>query len=297
MNSPGFTASTIDRADNLRLMPDKIAALAASPQARLMRLKEIEPEFTPDGRLSWISPIETADMSALVFLGIDGEIPLFAPLGQSDGMASAISRWTMLDAMAPEDAALWAAARSLSLGHNRHGFCSNCGAVTVPFRAGWGRRCAACVTDHFPRVDPVVIMLPEYQGRVLVGRQPQFPPRRYSALAGCIEPGESIEGAVAREIMEEAGIKVSEVRYVGSQPWPFPSTLMMACLATAASDEILLDTTELEDAMWVDAGQVEAALAGDADAPFIAPPSFAIAHSLLVQWLEEVRGRGDPGSS
>lgn len=294
MNAPGFTASTIDRADNLRLMPDKVAALAASPQARLMRLTDIEPEFAPDGRLSWASPIEDPDMSALVFLGLDGEAPLFAPLGQKDGMASAIARWTMLDAMAPEDAALWGTARSLILWHNRHSFCSNCGAPTVSFRAGWGRKCPACVSDHFPRVDPVVIMLPEYRGKVLVGRQPQFPPRRYSALAGFIEPGESIEGAVAREIMEEAGIRVSEVRYVASQPWPFPSTLMVACLATAASDEILLDTTELEDAMWVDRAQVAAALAGADDAPFIAPPSFAIAHSLLVRWLEQTPAADDP---
>jgi NAD+ diphosphatase len=140
--------------------------------------------------------------------------------------------------------------------------------------------------EHFPRVDPVAIMLAEHEGRVLVGRQPRYPPGRYSALAGFIEPGESIEEAVARELMEEAGVAVGEVRYLASQPWPFPGSLMIGCVAAASDDRITLDRNELEDAMWVDRAGVAAALAGEADAPFQAPPHFAIAHTLLRMWVD-----------
>ncbi|MDP8912305.1 MAG: NAD(+) diphosphatase, partial [Pseudomonadota bacterium] len=168
--------------------------------------------------------------------------------------------------------------------HNRHRFCSKCGTATALFRAGWGRRCAACEAEHYPRVDPVVIMLAEHEGRVLLGRQPQYPPGRYSALAGFVEPGESIEEAVAREFQEEAGIRVRGVRYVASQPWPFPGSLMIACMAQAQSDALTIDRTELEDAHWFDRSAVEAALGGDPDAPFQAPPRFAIAHTLLAHW-------------
>jgi NAD+ diphosphatase len=129
-------------------------------------------------------------------------------------------------------------------------------------------------------------MLAEHGGRVLLGRQPQYPAGRYSALAGFVEPGESIEEAVARELGEEAGIEVSDVRYVASQPWPFPGQLMIACTATAASDDITLDTNELEDAMWVDKAGVRSALADAPEAPFLAPPHFAIAHTLLKHWAE-----------
>ena len=124
--------------------------------------------------------------------------------------------------------------------------------------------------------------------------RPQYPPGRYSALAGFIEPGESIEEAVARELMEEAGASVGNVRYVASQPWPFPGSLMIACLADAESDELRLDRNELEDAMWVDRAGVEAALAGDADAPFLAPPPFAIANTLLRRWIED-QDEGESG--
>src|SRR5690606_31756877 len=123
--------------------------------------------------------------------------------------------------------------------------------ATSSLRAGWMRRCGGCGLEHFPRIDPVVIMLAEHRGRVLVGRQRQYPPRRFSALAGLVEPGESIEEAVARELKEEAGLDVSEVHYVASQPWPFPGQLMIACLATAGDDRLILDHDELEAAMWV----------------------------------------------
>jgi 8-oxo-dGTP pyrophosphatase MutT (NUDIX family) len=122
--------------------------------------------------------------------------------------------------------------------------------------------------------------------RAVLGRQPQFPPRRLSALAGFVEPGETIEGAVARELHEEAGIRVHDIRYIKSQPWPFPSSLMIGCFAQAEDDVLTIDTTELEDAQWIDAAGVRAAMAGEDAAPFIAPPRLAIAHHLLEHWLE-----------
>ena len=285
---PGFTGFFIDRADNLRLDEERIAELAASIGARLLRLSGLDPELTVDGRLAWSSTAELADEEGLIFLGIAQGGPLFAALTRVDVIAARPGNlFQLIGAMDPEDAALWGTARSLLAWHNRHRFCSNCGSATAPFRAGWGRRCTQCASDHFPRVDPVVIMLAEHRGRVLVGRQPQFPSGRYSALAGYVEPGESIEEAVARELGEEAGIAVSDVRYVASQPWPFPGALMIACLAEAESDALTLDPTELEDAFWVDRAGVAAALAHDQAAPFIAPPHFAIANTLFRRWLKQ----------
>jgi NAD+ diphosphatase len=239
-----------------------------------------------EGRLAWGSLAELDAEAELIFLGLDGEAPMFAPLVRAELGQRAWSVFRILGMMAPEDAAIWGAARSLIEWHNRHLFCGRCGGATVAFRGGWGRRCSACGLEHFPRIDPVVIMLAEHRGKVLLGRQPQYPAGRYSALAGFVEPGESIEEAVARELREEAGIEAADVRYVASQPWPFPGQLMIACVATAASDALTLDRNELEDAMWADRAEVAAALAGDPGAPFLAPPPFAIAHTLLRHWAE-----------
>jgi NAD+ diphosphatase len=282
MNRPGFTGAGLDRADHLRLDAERVAVLAATAGARLLRLAGLDPVLGEDGRLGWDAVAAEAE---LIFLGLDGEVPLFAPLTRLEGRpADARAMFRILEAMAPAEAALWGTARSLIGWHNRHLFCGACGTPTASFRAGWGRKCAGCGAEHFPRVDPVVIMLAEHRGRVLLGRQPQYPPGRYSALAGFVEPGESIEEAVARELAEEAGIAASDVRYVASQPWPFPGSLMIACIAAAADDALTLDANELEDAFWATREEVAAALAG-ADAPFVAPPRFAIAHTLLERWL------------
>ena len=155
-------------------------------------------------------------------------------------------------------------------------------------KAGWSRHCDGCGADHFPRTDPVVIMLAEHRGRVLVGRQHSWAQGRYSALAGFVEPGETIEEAVARELFEEAGVRVRDVRYLMSQPWPFPSSLMIACIAQADDDALTLDETEIEAAFWVDTDGVRAALAEEEDAPFQAPPPMAVAWHLLDQWLAGV---------
>jgi len=279
----GFTGAGLDRADHVRLDADRLAGMMANGDARLLRLAELDPVLDEEGRLAW-EPLGGADGDYL-FLGLDEGAPLFAPLVRMQALGQrAWSVFRLLGLMSPRDAAIWGAARSVNEWHNRHLFCGICGAETGIFRAGWGRKCPACGTEHFPRVDPVVIMLAEHDGRVLLGRQPQYPEGRYSALAGFVEPGESIEEAVARELMEEAGVAVRDVRYVASQPWPFPGSLMIACIGTADSDVLRLDRNELEDAFWATRAEVDAALAGDPAAPFLAPPPFAIANTLLTRW-------------
>ena len=218
-----------------------------------------------------------------LFLGLDGERPCFSPIGAGGGDLRA--QFGALGYLSAGEAPVFAAAVSLASWHRRHGFCANCGQPSAIVRGGWSRQCGACGAEHYPRVDPVVIMLAENDGRVLLGRQPRFPPGRYSALAGFVEVGESLEAAVARELFEEAGVRATDVRYVASQPWPFPSSLMIACVSSTEDEDIVIDMTELEDARWFSRAEVEAAMAGASDATFIAPPPFAIAHSLLAYWL------------
>lgn len=288
--TPGFTGGVLDRADAIRHDPDAFAALL-TPAARLLRLDGLMPAVDGD-HLCWGSIAEAPDGADFALLGLDGDgrahLVAIPPAG-AEGTAPAMRNpqlMAILGALAPGEAAVYAAARSLLDWHARHRFCPRCGATTHVFRAGWGRTCDADGTEHFPRVDPVVIMIAEHDGRALLGRQPSFPPGRYSALAGFLEPGESIEEAVAREIAEEAGVRVRDFRYVASQPWPFPSSLMIACVAVAEDDALTLDRNELEDAIWVPRDAVRRVLAGEAGA-FLPPPPYAIAHTLLSIWAAE----------
>ncbi|WP_267434973.1 NAD(+) diphosphatase [Sphingomonas sp. GM_Shp_1] len=278
----GFTGGRLDRADPLRHDPEGFAAALVDPAARLLVLRDYQPEMA-EGRLVWAHIAPDAVPEDHVLLGIEEGTPHFAKLTGQPAVGRSFEMIAALHALAAGEAATYAAARSVVDWHARHRFCARCGAETVPFRAGWGRQCPACGTEHFPRVDPVVIMIAEHGGRALLGRQPAFPPGRYSALAGFLEPGESIEEAVARELFEEAGVRVENVRYIASQPWPFPSSLMIACVAEAVDDRLTIDTTELEDAIWVSRDEVRAALAGDTSR-FGVPPAYAIAHTLLETW-------------
>lgn len=284
---PGFCGATIDRADHVRSSPAALDDARASLSARLLRLSGIDPELDDCGGLGWGSMAEAAPDAELLFLGfVDGK-PRWAALPPATARIDARSRsvWAVLGLLDAADMALYGGARSLIDWHHRHRFCTMCGGGTVLAKGGWQRDCTGCAAAHFPRTDPVVIMLPSHGDTVLVARQSGWPEGRYSALAGFIEPGESLEGAVRREVYEEAGLACTAVRYVASQPWPFPSQLMIACIADATGNDVVLDTTELSAAMWVTRDQVRASLAGDADAPFIAPPPYAIAHTLLAHWV------------
>lgn len=283
-----FTGGTLDRADQIRCDPAALAAAFANPDARCIMLKDLAP-VTQDGEIIRLPLPEGAHLAEYALLGVESEKPLFARLtGEtSHGEAFRQTRWQDIGAISAAELALYGTARSLVDWHARHRFCAACGEVTHVVKGGWSRLCGGCGAEHFPRVDPVTIMLAEHDGRVLVGRQPRFNGRMYSALAGFVEPGETIEQAVARELHEEAGVRVGNVRYVMSQPWPFPSMLMIACLADAEDDALTIDTTELEDAKWVSADEVRAALRGDPDAVFEAPSYKAVAHQLLRYWLAQ----------
>ena len=283
----GFTGSPLLRHNHERADEVELARQLADPQARLLRLEGLDPVVEAGGGLSWGPLAERAPEAELALLGTIAGRPAFVALTPGARGKPMFTLLRVLAELPGPEAATWGAARCLVDWHARHRFCARCGAATQVARAGWARHCAACDTDHFPRTDPVVIMLAEHAGRVLVGRQPRFPAGRYSALAGFIEVGESVEEAVARELFEEAGVRATQVRYVASQPWPFPSSqLMLGCVATVQSDALVIDRDELEDLMWVDREGVRAALAGAAEAPFLPPPPYTIANALLTRWVD-----------
>ncbi len=189
----------------------------------------------------------------------------------------------------PEDLSRLATAKALLFWHERHRFCSNCGAPTQATQAGWRRDCTKCSAPHFPRTDPCVIMLAIYQDKCLLARQTRFPPGMWSALAGFVEPGESVEEAVRRETLEEAGIGSERVTYFASQPWPFPMSIMIGCFAEAKTDQLKIDEVELEAARWVTRDECRLLLSGQHPARMFAPPPIAIAHHLIKAFVE----RGD----
>lgn len=193
------------------------------------------------------------------------------------------SKMTRLTA---RDAELAATGRAVLTWHRSHGFCSNCGAKSEMAEAGWQRHCPACGARHFPRTDPVVIMLVTHGNSVLVGRSPQWPEGMYSLLAGFVEPGETIEAAVRREVQEEAGVHLGSVGYLASQPWPFPASLMLGCRAEAKTTQITLDPVELQDARWVTREEMMAVFAKE-DTSMKPAREGAIAHFLIQAWLAD----------
>ena len=284
----GFTGGWLDRDDRLRVDAEAVAAAARDRASRLLRLDDGEPRIDDDGRLVWSAMDAATGTGELLFLGTADGIAHFtelAPGARYEPMRSPTLN-AMLTAMPAREAAVFGTARSLLDWHSRNRFCANCGTATAPLRGGWARQCPACATEHYPRVDPVVIMLAECDGRALLGRGAGWPRGRYSALAGFVEPGETIEEAVAREVHEETGVRVRDVRYVASQPWPFPGQLMIGAFATADAPELTIDAHEIEAAIWVTRDEVRAALAGG-EAPFVPPPPYAIAHTLLTRWVEK----------
>ncbi|TCD04884.1 NAD(+) diphosphatase [Erythrobacteraceae bacterium CFH 75059] len=293
-----FAGAPLDRADRLRNDDEALRRLVTGA-ARLLMLDGLAPVPAADGGLCWDSPGNAPPDSELVFLGLLDGRACFAAVPEHGAGGPAYAQpaiWAAMQTLSPSELAIYGAARSLVDWHARHRFCARCGARTRLARGGWQRACAACGADHFPRTDPVTIMLVEHDDAVLLGRQHRFPPGVFSALAGFVEPGETIEEAVAREVEEEAGLQVRKVRYIASQPWPFPSQLMIGCHALAAGRDLHVDGAELEEARWFTRAEVAAALSQATtphreigNPPFRPPPPAAIAHALLRWWVDGAR--------
>lgn len=285
----GFGTNTLDRMSERRDEAVFIAELRADAAARALLYAGADLLTRDNDPLFKRAEAEAAgaEWESAVFLGVDGR-PLFAaPVAAAPPGTEAHNLRALAVAGVLPDELLGPVAQGRSVvgWHATHGFCANCGSATVPGVAGMRRECPACGTNHFPRTDPVVIMLAVDGERCLMGRQRRFPPGVYSCLAGFIEPGETIEAAVRREIWEEAGIRTGRVAYHASQPWPFPSSLMIGCFAEATSLEIAPRDSELEDVRWFDRADVAAML--DRTHPANgAPPPVAIAHHILRAYVE-----------
>jgi len=290
-----FSDNRLDRADHMRTDPERLTAMERGGTALVLALDGLSPVLDAQDRLVWNAPCTDFGQRERVFLGLRDGVPLFVlvPEGGDDRPAY-LQRpdWAAISRLSADELALYGGARSLADWHARHRFCARCGAPSVLTKGGWQRNCPSCKAQHFPRTDPVAIMLVEHEGALLLGRGAQFPPRSFSALAGFIEPGETIEQAVAREVFEEVGVRTHSVSYVASQPWPFPSQLMIGCHAFARDRALIIDRTEIEDARWFTREEVaEAVEEGGDTSSFRAPPSTAIANTLLCWWLEK-EGQG-----
>ena len=301
-----LAGNPLHRAGNERRDPEWLLAALGGEGTRFLPVHRLKVPVAlaagdpgaPEGaqRLAWAPGGDWLDgVGDPILLGLEGGDARFAVdasevSGTTEGLCGLGSgvEFQGLRTAAPSlpagDAAIAAQARSLLAWHERHPFCAACGAATRSRNGGSSRACPSCGAEHFPRTDPVVIVVVARGGRALLGRSGRFPGNLFSALAGFMEPGESVEEAVRREVAEEAGIRVGAVRYVFSQPWPFPASLMLGCLAEGLSDEIAIDPEELEDARWFSRAELTEALAGRSDVLTI-PQPLAIAHHLIRAWL------------
>lgn len=301
-----FGGSSLDRAAELRgeaQLPDGVCILlwhgkpAVTDDGALARLPRTHPiadQCPPPillGRDEDGTIIEALDLRAWEPDGLDAAAltGFLDPTRQTHpdlpGAAFAELRG-MMTHLSPRDAELAATARALFEWHRTHGFCAYCGAKSEIAMRGWQRNCPSCGRHHFPRTDPVVIMLILRGNSVLLGRSPGWPERMYSLLAGFVEPGETLEAAVRREVFEETQVRVGRVSYLASQPWPFPASLMFGCIGEALSEEITVDPTEVEHARWATREEVVEAMAGRH--PEIgAARKGAIAHFLLSRWVAD----------
>lgn len=299
-DGPAFTGNPLDRASERRADPAWLEAKLGDPDSRFLALHNLNAlvRSGDEPGLAWatgdVRDFERESTGA-VLLGLrDGVAHFAVDVSHSEkpeaalgveGVAAFSEIRALASTLSAQDAAIVAQARALLDWHAHHGFCANCGEKTRPVQGGAVRLCVDCGTEHFPRVNPVVIMTVTRGERCLLGRQKGWPDGMYSALAGFVEVGETVEEAVRREVFEEAGIRVGKVHYLQSQPWPFPSSLMIGCIGEAESEEISVDFVELQDAKWIDRDQVRQAIEspGSVDGFFV-PPALSIAHHLLRHW-------------
>ena len=296
-----YSGSLLERAAALRGDEVKLAAFLTHPRAGVyvvggesivLKAQGAAPDplFSPDEARALAVARET------VFLGLLHDAPRFG-VGIDPAAIEALKARADLKLIDLRTIAMQgevdtvhvpplAEAKAILGWHARHRFCPNCSAATVPTQAGWRRDCPVCKAEHFPRTDPVVIMLPIKGDRCVLGRSPRFPPTMWSCLAGFCEPGESIEEAVRREVAEEVGVTCARVRYFASQPWPFPSSLMIGCLAEAVSDDVVIDKSEIEDARWFDRAELKSMLLRQHPQELSTPPPIAIAHHIIRDFVE-----------
>ncbi|CAN5443290.1 NAD(+) diphosphatase [soil metagenome] len=302
LGNPAFISHQLDRAAHLRASDEKLFAMEGRPDARayVVYRDSLVMKQEDGGARALLTIPEALKFGAnpgTIFLGLRDGAPMFgmgisaaaaeALLTRTDVAVSELRGMAMQGVVPAEQLSAIAMAKSMVSWHQRHGYCANCGARSTMSDGGWKRTCPSCKTEHFPRTDPVVIMLVHSGDRCLMGRQKQFPPGMYSCLAGFVEAAETIEDAVKREILEESGIHCTDVKYYMTQPWPYPSSLMIGCSARATSEAITVDHMELEDARWFDRDEAMLMLKREHPDGLAGPHPFAIAHHLLGDWLHQ----------
>jgi NAD+ diphosphatase len=300
LGQPAFVTNILDRAAHLRGNDEKLLALESHPNSRayVVHRDSLVVKREREGSRALLSIDEAHKFGAnpgTIFLGLRDGAAVFGMgitaaaveklMTRDDVAVTELRGMAMQGVVPPEQLSAIAMAKSMVSWHQRHGFCANCGTRTAMRQGGWKRDCPNCKAEHFPRTDPVVIMLVTSGDKCLLGRQKQFPPGMYSCLAGFVEAAETIEDAVRREILEESGIRCTDVNYYMTQPWPYPSSLMIGCTARATSDDIVVDRTELEDARWFDREEARLMITRKHPDGLAGPHPFAIAHHLVGRWV------------
>ena len=298
-----FSGNPLNRASERRGDVAWLEGLQKAPDTLCLPLWNGQPltETTADGKiqLAYVPGGMSNELAGgwerLLFMGLWKDTAVFAvdmegAPDPTDGPLHGLGKFADLRqvamALVPAEAAIAATAKGMFEWRRKHRFCASCGEPSQVSDGGWKRTCPACRTEHFPRTDPVVIMLPVKGDKCLMGRQAIWPKGMFSALAGFLEPGESIEEACAREVMEEAGLTATSVRYHSTQPWPYPNSLMIGLIAEVDSEDARPDQTELEAVRWFTREEARQLIAGGYDGCF-APPAMAIAHQLIKSWAEE----------
>jgi NAD+ diphosphatase len=301
LGQPGFVSNILDRAAHLRNNDEKLMALESHRDARayVVHRDSLVVKQEPDGPRALLTIDEARQCGAnpgTIFLGLRDGAGVFGMgisaeaveklLTRQDVAVTELRGMAMQGIVPPNQLSAIAMAKSMVTWHQRHGYCANCGTRSVMKEAGWKRECPNCKAEHFPRTDPVVIMLVTSGDKCLLGRQRHFPPGMWSCLAGFVEAAETIEDAVRREIFEESGIRCTDVNYYMSQPWPYPSSLMIGCTARATNEDIIVDHVELEDCRWFDRAEATLMLKREHPGGLAGPHPFAIAHHLVGRWLQ-----------